>query len=129
MKQRSKRPLDEPFIPLGDPDSVPGAIWIKSDNSHRRPIRTGFNAAYIPLSGIRRRRRRELIQRLLQLQRQELAAPALAPFAAAEMQHQEEQEIPYVEQLGAIFGKGADWRIATCLEAKHDPQVRWTASP
>jgi hypothetical protein len=122
VKRCSKRPLDEPFIPLGDPDSVPpGTIRIKSDNSHRQPIRTGFNTAYIPLSGILRRRRRELIQRLLQLpESRELAAPVLA----AEMQHQEEQEIPYVELLGVIFGKGADWRIATCLEAKHDPRVR-----
>ena len=83
-------------------------------------MRTSFNAAYIPLSGIQRRRRRELIQRLLQLQSRGLSAPMLS----AEMRHQEEQEIPYVELLAAIFGKGADWRIATCLEAEHDPRVR-----
>ena len=48
----------------------------------------------------------------------------LDPAALAEMRYQQEEEIPYLKALRATFGKGADWRVAICLEAKRDQQVR-----
>jgi len=126
----------EPFVPLGDtvrrktrkkPSRAPilstrdddnGAVPIQ--HAERTPFPSGaeiaFNHQYVPLLASERRARRGLIQQWVNTH---------DPFVAAALSKQQDQEIPFLEELTATVGKkNANWRVVLQWEARHDQHAR-----
>ena len=125
LDERDPNSPDGPHPGNGDPDrDWPDGIRIEPSKKPQPPSGTeiAFDPRYIPLSAVQRRIRRELIRPwVVGPDRVMIVAD---PYVAAILRRQEEQEIAYLEALRATYGKAADWRIAVCLEAKRDVQVR-----
>lgn len=93
----------------------PVARLVARARDDSRQLRIDFNREYVPIDSIQRRARLGLLRQW------DLTRDA---FVASHLRWQEDVEVPHREAVVAIYGKGAGWREAAIVQAKHDAEIR-----